>query len=373
MKHAATIAVPELRAALKNMQRVIERRNTIPVLSTVRLTFSEGSVELMATDLDMVISQSIPAETVGGFAFCINPKLIMTICDFGDTLSILHDDEREGQMTCGDVKANYFSYIPHEDFPVMAIAKLGSITRLPEAAAVKYLKAVSSCISTEERRYYLNGVFVTKNPQDGALRMVSTDGHRLCKVDFPDLQAPDFPDTQNHSGVILPRKVVSILLGLMRPGGNDELQFKLAKDGHRMEFKIGEVVISTKLIDGTYPDYTRVIPDHSGPNSVGVQFAVSQALIKKLYRASESIGDKALKIDPENSTISLNGRHDSGLNISMPMLGGKGPAVGVNVNYLHQILSTTGDAEMASTGTADPLIVRGSDANVLHVLMPMRV
>jgi DNA polymerase III subunit beta len=238
-------------------------------------------------------------------------------------------------------------------------------------ALAAMLGPVAFAISTEETRYYLNGIYLhAVEVEDGVtkLRAVSTDGHRLARRDIP---APD--GSAGLSGVILPRKTVGELLRLAKDGGDIELGVSASK----IRAKTGQSVLVSKLIDGTFPDYQRVIPSNNKSRAVVNRKALSEAADRA---GTVSSGDaKAIKLafGPAGLTVSMNNPDTGSAAEEIDATFSAAPIeIGFNGRYLADVLSNLAGEEIAidlNEGSSPTLFRPLDDDSLLIVLMPMRI
>ena len=252
-----TLERAALLKALGHIQRVVERRTTIPILSNVLVRAVEGSLRLKATDLDLEVTEDVSADVTQ---------------DGGTTLPahVLHDIVRKlpdgsqvtldmsgdtGQLVLRSGRSRFqLQCLPESDFPDLTAGELPHRFTLPAGQLKHLIDKTQFAISTEETRYYLNGVYLHTMEHDGAtvLRVVSTARHRLARVEIP---APE--GSAGIPGVIVPRKAVSEIQKLIEDPQSDVL---LELSPTKIRLTLGAVVLTSKLIDGTFPDYGRVIP-----------------------------------------------------------------------------------------------------------------
>src|SRR5262245_13594101 len=248
----ATIERATLLKSLGHVQSVVERRNTIPILSNVLIEAREdGSIRLMATDLDLQVDESVPANVSQPGATTLSAHTLFDIVRKLPEGSQVELSAAEGKMQVNAGRARFsLSTLPRDDFPVIAEGELPTKFELPAATFREIIEKTRFAISTEETRYYLMGIFL--HVIDDQLRAAATDGHRLARVTVgkPD-GADGMPD------VIVPRKAVAELYRLL-----EELEgtVEISLSPTKVRFGLGSAVLTSKLIDGTFPDYNRVIP-----------------------------------------------------------------------------------------------------------------
>ena len=252
-----TIERAALLRALGHVQSVVERRNTIPILSNVLLKAESAKLALSATDMDIEMVSSLAAQVGKPGATTVPAHTLYDIVrKLPDGTQIeLEATGEKGLMTLRSGRSTFtLSCLPPEDYPLMAGGELAHNFLLSAADLKRLIDRTRFAISTEETRYYLNGIYLhaAKSDKVNMLRAVATDGHRLARMEIP------LPEgASGMPGVIVPRKTVTELRKLL-----DELDqdVSVALSDTKIRFTFAETVLTSKLIDGTFPDYDRVIP-----------------------------------------------------------------------------------------------------------------
>lgn len=368
-----TIERAALLKSLGHVQSVVERRNTIPILSNVKIEARNGRLNLNATDMDLDIAESVDAEVATpGETTAPAHTLYEIVRKLPDGSQVELETADGDSLTLRSGRSRFtLSCLPTEDFPVMAGGDLPGEFRLPAAELRGLIDRTRFAISTEETRYYLNGIYLHAAQRDGVdvLRAVATDGHRLASVEMP------LPEgAAGMPGVIVPRKTVGELRKLIDETGED---ITVALSETKIRFSFDDAVLTSKLIDGTFPDYERVIPsDNDKVMEVDCkQFAeavdrVSAISTEKSRAVKLAVGAGHLVLSansPDNGTASEE------LEVSY---GADAMEIGFNSRYLLDIAQQIeGDAaQFVMSDSASPTIVREvGDASALYVLMPMRV
>ena len=254
-----------------------------------------------------------------------------------------------------------------EDFPAAAAGDLPYSFEVSAKDLFRLVEKTRFAISTEETRYYLNGIYL--HTVDGKLRAVATDGHRLARVDMPLPSGAD-----GMPGIIVPRKTVTELLKLLEAG---EESVKIAVSDTKIRFDLGNVTLTSKLIDGTFPDYGRVIPSENN-KSMEVDGKLFASAVDRVSTISTD-RSRAVKLDLDEGKVTLAVNNpDSGSAPEELGIDYKGDAleIGFNARYLlditQQLDGPTAHFELSDSGS--PTVVRdGDDPEALYVLMPMRV
>jgi DNA polymerase-3 subunit beta len=368
----ATIERATLLKSLSHVQSVVERRNTIPILSNVLIEVStDGSLKLMATDLDLQIVDRVEAQVETAGATTVPAHTLFDIVRKLPEGSQVSLNAAEGKMLVVAGRARFnLATLPRDDFPVIAEGELPTKFELPAETLKQIIDKTRFAISTEETRYYLNGIFFhVSDEAQPVLKAAATDGHRLARV---TVTRPD--GAQGMPDVIVPRKCVGELRKLL-----DEVDGSVgvSLSASKIRFDLGTAVLTSKLIDGTFPDYSRVIPTGNDkllkldPQSFmeGVDRVATIASEKtRAVKMSLEKDKVTLSVtSPENGTAAeeVSGEYNS-----------DGFDIGFNARYLLDILGQIeGDTvEVHLADAAAPTLIRENDkAPALYVLMPMRV
>lgn len=359
----ATIHAADLVKALRFATAVIQKRNTIPILSTALLDFDADSLTVTGTDLDIQCRMTVEAECDTPFKLCVGPRAMEAFArmDLSDRIKISLADETM-QIEAGGVTAKFRQLFPCEDFPAFTdkafLAPKGTAS-VPEAVMARILADVAPFISPEETRYCLNGIYLHAK-EAGTLIGVATDGRRLA------MRRTDVP----WAGLdgICPTKVVKLLRGLISEKGNRELLVCGDDRFRRIAPATGEWDIKHKLIDGTYPDYTRVIPKPSE----AIRVPLSWGQIRRAMVVANPSSSTAVAFRPGAGVMTA-ANIDDEIEVSMPMPGAVGEDFGLNVRYVATILRRHGTAVVKSSGKSDPMTFETEDPNLTIVVMPMRI
>ncbi|RVQ01749.1 DNA polymerase III subunit beta, partial [Sinorhizobium meliloti] len=252
-----TLERSNLLKSLNHVHRVVERRNTIPILSNVLLRSDGASLEMKATDLDLEITEATPAQVEQAGATTVPAHLLYDIVrKLPDGSEVRLATNAEGTaMTVASGRSKFsLQCLPQSDFPDLTAGTFSHSFRLKAPDLKMLIDRTQFAISTEETRYYLNGIFVHTVESNGdlKLRAVATDGHRLARA---DVEAPS--GSEGMPGIIIPRKTVSELQKLL---DSPDVVVTVEVSDAKIRLTIGSIVMTSKLIDGTFPDYQRVIP-----------------------------------------------------------------------------------------------------------------
>ena len=360
--------------SLAHIQSVVERRNTIPILSNVLLKAADGALALSATDMDLEIVESVPAEIARPGATTAPAHTLYDIVrKLPDDSQIEFETNPEnGALSVRAGRSNFrLGCLPTEDFPQMAGTPMPISFTLGAADLRTLIDRARFAISTEETRYYLNGIYLhaAKAGDVPVLRAVATDGHRLARVEMPlPVGAAEMP------GVIVPRKTVAEVRKLLE---DVTTPIAISLSDTKLRFAFESVVLTSKLIDGTFPDYERVIP--AGNDKVlevnPRQFA--SAVDRVATIATEKTRAVKLSIDRGALTVSASSPESGSANEELEVRYDATPLeIGFNSRYLLDITQQIeGDGcRLTIADAASPTVIRDTaDASALYVLMPMRV
>lgn len=371
----ATIERATLLKSLSHVQSVVERRNTIPILSNVLIEASaDGAIRLMATDLDLQIVESISAQVEQAGATTVSAHTLFDIArklPEGSQVS-LHAAEGKMLIQAGRARFN-LSTLPRDDFPVIAEGDLPTTFELPAETLKQIIDKTRFAISTEETRYYLNGIYFHVNEDAGSggpvLKAAATDGHRLARVTFPRPEG-----AEGMPGIIVPRKCIAELRKLL-----DEVDGSVAIDlsASKIRFGLGSAILTSKLIDGTFPDYSRVIPTGNDKLLKIDPRSFEEGVDRVATIATEKTRAVKMSLDKDRITLSVTSPENGTAAEEVPgAFQGEGFDIGFNARYLLDILGQIdGDqVELHLADAAAPTLIRENDRSAaLYVLMPMRV
>ncbi|GAB5388815.1 MAG: DNA polymerase III subunit beta [Alphaproteobacteria bacterium] len=361
--------------SLGHIQSVVERRNTIPILSNVKIEAADGQIALTATDLDLEIVETLAeAQVVVPGAITTPAHMLHDIVKkLPDGSDVELDSGGEAvRLTLRSGRSKFhLGCLPVEDFPTMGGEDYDCTFTLDALRLREMIDKTRFAISTEETRYYLNGIYLHKSHDEAGdvLRAVATDGHRLARV---QMALPDGADALPNA--IIPRKAVGELRKL---ADETDEAITISVSTTRVRADFGNVVITSKLIDGTYPDYERVIPSGNDKLMRLDPRLLDQAVDRVSTIASEksraiklSIGENVVTLSATSSDYG-SASEEVEVEYSADMM-----EVGYNSKYLRDIagLLEGETAQFAMADAAAPTLISDlSDDTALFVLMPMRV
>jgi DNA polymerase-3 subunit beta len=369
-----TVERAELLKSLGHVHRVVERRNTIPILANVLVRAEKSGLHLKATDLDLEVVEQIAAEVAPAGSTTVPAHMFYEIVrklPEGSQVVLESSSDRAVLAIRAGRSRFTLQTLPESDFPDLAAGDMTHKFTLGAADLKRLIDKTQFAISTEETRYYLNGIYLHSagSGKSNTLRAVATDGHRLAQADLP-LPA----GASGMPGVIVPRKTVTEVQRLIE---DSSAEVAIALSSSKIRFSIGDVVLTSKLIDGTFPDYARVIP--TGNDKVlTVDKKDFEAAVDRVSTVSSERG-RAVKLSVNSGKLILSVTNpDSGsATEEIEVEYDNDPLdIGFNSRYLLDIANQL-DGETAVLRLADPgspTLIQDKDAKgALYVLMPMRV
>jgi DNA polymerase-3 subunit beta len=368
-----TIDRAALLRSLNHVQSVVEKRNTIPILSNVLMKAEDGTLFLTTTDMDLEINEAVAADVATPGATTAPAHTFHDIVrKLPESASVeLELDTAGNIMTIKAGRSTFkLSCLPTGDFPELGADALDSKFSISADNLRALIDRTKFAMSTEETRYYLNGIYLHASESDGinVLRSVATDGHRLARFDMP------LPEgAENIPGVIIPRKAVGELRKLIEDAA-DSIEISLSES--KIRFAFDHIVLTSKLIDGTFPNYEQVIP--SGNDKV---IEVNPALFSGAIDRVSTISDgksRAVKIALNNNTMTLsaNSPEAGSATEDLEIHGNDNLEIGFNARYLLDITSQIAGegCRLTLADAASPTIIQDTaDLSSLYVLMPLRV
>jgi DNA polymerase-3 subunit beta len=359
--------------ALNHVHRVVERRNTIPILANVLLTAEGDALSLKATDLDMEIVDRAPAAVEQAGASTVPAHILYDIVrKLPDGAEIELDSGSGQSMSLKAGRARFaLQMLPDADFPDLNAGELPVSFTLPAEVLKRLIDRTQFAISTEETRYYLNGIYFHVVGDGGAarLRAVATDGHRLAKA---EIDAP--AGSAGMPGIIVPRKTVGEIQKLLE---DPQAEVRLGLSDTKIRLAIGELVLTSKLIDGTFPDYERVIPK-ANDKVLTLDKGDFERAVDRVSTISSDRGRAVkLSLTEDRMVLAVNNPDSGSATDEIPVGYEAEPIeIGFNSRYLLDIAGqlTSDEAVFKLADPGSPTLIQDKgDADALYVLMPMRV
>ena len=362
--------------SLSFIQNIVESKSTIPVLTNVLLEAKQGRLHLSGTDMDMTISDKIKIKNIEEEGTTCVPAHILynVIKELSDDKPVnLSYDKNNKKLYVTSFKSKFtFSCLSKDDFPVLTTENYKISFLLKSSILKEMIDKTYFAISNEETRYYLNGIFfhTIKLNNKFFLRSIATDGHRLAQCETISPAAAN-----NIFSTIIPKKLIFELRKLIDEVENE---IKIDLSERKIKFSFGETVLISKLIDGKFPDYEKVIPKDT-KNSFSIDRKIFLESINRIATIS-SEKSKAIKLNLNRNklTISANNLEEGGSGIEEIEINYNGPTldIGFNAGYLKEIIHQFNGKEVTilfSDSTAPTIIKDIAKTETLYVLMPMRV
>lgn len=360
--------------AVAQAQSVVERRNTIPILANVLIEADGDTATFRATDLDIEVVDKADAKVDRAGATTVPAvtfhDIVRKLPD--GALVTLTEEPGSGKLLVEAGRSMFnLATLPKEDFPVMTTTEYSSNFAAPAPVLRRLFDKSKFAISTEETRYYLNGVYMHVAPGDSGqvLRCVATDGHRLARI---DAELPEGAETM--PGVIVPRKTVGELRKLL---DDDETEIAVSVSETKVRFATPDITLTSKVIDGTFPDYGRVIPQGNTRKLEVDAAEFARAVDRVATVSSERSRAVKMSLDEDKLVLSVNAPDSGAAEEELAVAyGDEHLEIGFNAKYLLEIASQVDreNAVFLFNSAGDPTLMReGNDASAVYVVMPMRV
>ena len=367
----------DLLKALSHIHGIVEVRHTLPILSNIIIAAKDNNLTLSSTNLDIFCSDKLNAEVLSSGEISVSAVTFYEIIKRlpnGSEIQATFDDESSSLiLKCGRSKFN-LTTMQTEDFPTISDSDLTTKFILSASELIRMIDKTKFAISNEETRYYLNGIFLHKTQKNSIdiLRAVATDGHRLAQYDIPLPQG-----AEEMTGLIIPKKTILELRRILDDASGD---INIQLNENKIKFSFSELNIISKVIDGTFPDYTKVIPQNNDKtfttNNAELKSAVDRVSAVAINEETKS---KAIKLSIESNKLllSVDSSSKGSANEEIDLDYNKERVeIGFNSRYLVDICNEI-DGEEVSINLLDSIspaiILDKSDENLFFVLMPMRI
>lgn len=349
-----------------HVEGIVEKRNTIPILSNILIDAEGDSIAVTATDLDIVVRDKISGvDVVQQGKITVGASTFSALIRKMPASSLIEMSVADGRMAIKSGRIRYqIPVLPADDFPLGQPTQ-GEDCEFKIDNMVSAFKLIRESMSTEETRYYLNGAYLAI--ENGDLVAVSTDGHRLgiAKIAETGIDAPN---------AIVPRKAVNHLIKIL-PGFEGEVTVRI--DNRSIEFEAGDLLFHSKLIDGTFPDYTRVIPSNEDVVIKVDPQLLQQAIERVSIVTVEKTSAIKLVVEKDKITIIANSPDTGSAQEEVAAESTKEITVGYNSSYLKDILSGYSGCKTVTISLGNetsPALIRPDNSDVNRsVLMPMRI
>ena len=367
----------DLLKALNHIHGIVEVRHTLPILSNIVLSAENNELSLSSTNLDIFCSDKIDAEIVNSGEISVPAitffEIVKRLPSGSDVILSMADEDTELVLKCGRSKFN-LSTLKTEDFPILSDKDLSTNFVISADELSRMIDKTKFAISNEETRYYLNGIFFHKAESNSIkfLRAVATDGHRLAQYDIPLPQG-----AEEITGIIIPKKTVFELRKVLDDADGD---VSVSLNENKIKFSFNNLKIISKVIDGTFPDYTKVIPQNNDKKFKTNNSELKNAIDRvSAVAINEETKSKAIKLTIENNKLNLSvesqskGSAKEEIDISYS---NEKVDIGFNSRYLLDICNEV-DGDEIDVNLLDSIspaiILDKTDENLFFVLMPMRI
>tara|TARA_Y100000816_G_scaffold275505_1_gene243797 strand:+ start:430 stop:1557 length:1128 start_codon:yes stop_codon:yes gene_type:complete len=367
----------DLLKALSHIHGIVEVRHTLPILSNIILEAKDNELILSSTNLDIYCADKIKAEVSKEGEISVSAvtffEIVKRLPSGSEVVMSIEEGENEIILKCGRSKFN-LSTLRTDDFPVISDNDLSTNFVLSADELIRVIDKTKFAVSNEETRYYLNGIFLHKADRNSIqfLRAVATDGHRLAQYDIPLPQG-----AEEITGIIIPKKTIFELRKVLEDANGD---VNISLNENKIKFAFNDLKIISKVIDGTFPDYTKVIPQNNNKkfktNNTELKNAIDRV---SAVAANEETKSKAIKLSLNNNKLNLSvesqskGSANEVIDISY---NGDQVDIGFNSKYIIDICNEV-DGEEIDISLLDSIspaiILDKTDENLFFVLMPMRI
>ena len=367
----------DLLKALSHIHGIVEVRHTLPILSNIILKAKDNELTLSSTNLDIYCADKIKAEVSIAGEISVSAvtffEIVKRLPSGSEVVMTMEEGENEIILKCGRSKFN-LSTLKTDDFPIISDNDLSTNFVLSADELIRIIDKTKFAVSNEETRYYLNGIFLHKADRNSIqfLRAVATDGHRLAQYDIPLPQG-----AEEITGIIIPKKTIFELRKVLDDANGD---VSISLNENKIKFTFNDLKIISKVIDGTFPDYTKVIPQNNNKNfktnNNELKYAIDRV---SAVAANEESKSKAIKLSLEDNKLNLSvesqskGSANEIIDISYD---GDKVDIGFNSKYIIDICNEV-DGEEVDISLLDSvspaIILDKTDENLFFVLMPMRI
>lgn len=354
---------------LQFVSGVVERKQTLPILANVLMTLNKDELSLICSDSELEVIARLKVDTLQEGSITVPARKLTEICKTLPAGSIIDLVENEGKFILSSGRSRFsLATLPAHDFPTVD-SKAGVMDfHLPRPLLRQLLDQTAFAMAVQDVRYYLNGLLMEMRGNE--LRVVATDGHRLA---LAMTTLPSTPDIVKQ--VIIPRKGVQELSRIFSEG-NEDLSINL--NGNHICVQTSEISVTSKLIDGRYPDYERVIPPEGKSQFVANREEFKQALQRAAILSNEKYRGVRLSLTGNNLVLNTNNPDQEAAEeqIIVEYSGPDDVELGFNVNYLLDVLSVLKSEKVRvsiAEGSRTAILKSTETDNALYIVMPMKM
>jgi len=367
------IAKSKIFKSLSHLHGIVDKKNSLPVLSNILIEAKNNFLTLSSTDMDISIVEKLNCNVLEDGATTINSQILYDIVrklDDNSEVELISNDAKILSLRASGSKFS-LACLPKEDFPIIEQNNEGINIKINSKILYKLIDKTKFAISNEETRYFLNGLYfnITSENNKTLITLVGTDGHRLSKFSHEIDQHVD-----QMTGVIIPKKTINELSKLL---SDLDKEIEIIISSNKIIFLINELVFISKLIDGTFPDYKRVIPiDNNNVIEIG-----REKLLSAVDRVSTIANDKSpvVKFKLLKNILNLNTINNDNSTATEDLsfnYEGDQFEIGFNSKYIMDIVNNLEDEMITlkfKNGSSPIIAQEKSNSNLIYVLMPMRV
>ena len=358
---------------LSHLQGIVDKKNSLPILANILIEAKDNSLILSSTDMDISIIEKISCSVTENGATTINSQILYDIVRKIDEDNEIEIISNNGKLLTLRSNGSRFSLacLPKEDYPIIEQDNSGVDIILNSKILFKLIDKTKFAISNEETRYFLNGLYfnITNEDNKKIVTLVGTDGHRLAKFSH-EIDG----EIDQVSGVIIPKKTIYELSKLLSEIDGD---VKISISSNKIVFKIEDIIFISKLIDGSFPDYKRVIPT----DNTNILKINRDKLLSAVDRVSTIANEKSpvIKFKLLENILNLNTINNESSSASEDLTisyKGEEIEIGFNSKYIMDIVNNLDDTEISinlKNNTSPVIAQEKSNNNLVYVLMPMRV
>tara|TARA_B100000989_G_scaffold78186_1_gene55646 strand:- start:1074 stop:2189 length:1116 start_codon:yes stop_codon:yes gene_type:complete len=358
---------------ISHLQGIVDKKNSLPILANILIEAKDNQLILSSTDMDISIIEKVNCNVTEEGSTTINSQILYDIVRKIEDNSEIEIISNNGKLLTLRSKDSRFSLacLPKEDYPIIEKKNSGVEIILNTKILFKLIDKTKFAISNEETRYFLNGLYfnITNDNNKNIVTLVGTDGHRLAKFSH-EIEG----QIDKVSGVIIPKKTIYELSKLLSEFDND---IHISISSNKIVFIIGDIIFISKLIDGSFPDYKRVIPN----NNNNILKINRDKLLSAVDRVSTIANEKSpvIKFKLFHNVLNLNTINNESSTASEDIniiYDGDEIEIGFNSKYIMDIVNNLEDDEISinlKDNTSPVIAKENSNSNLVYVLMPMRV
>ena len=362
-----TISRDALLKPLNLVAGVVERRQTLPILSNVLLSLEGNALSLTGTDLEVELVGRVELEQAGVDGDVTVPaRKLVDICkSLPDGVDIEFSvDSGKASVKAGRSRFT-LSTLPASEFPSVEEGAGELALEVPQSTVKRLIERTAFAMAQQDVRYYLNGMLLEL--RSGRLRMVATDGHRLALCTAPE------PVDAGDASVIIPRKGVLELARLLE--GDEPIRLVIGSNHVRAANR--QFTFTSKLVDGKFPEYERVLPKSPDKTVIGDRLALKQAFTRTAILSNEKYRGVRLKLSADSLDITANNpEQEQAEEVVAVEYQGSDLEVGFNVSYLLDVLSVLDGSQVRislADSASSALVEEAEAGDSLYVVMPMRL